>query len=246
MTEIINVSETFLSIQGEGATMGTLSVFLRMQSCDFNCVWCDTTEVWRKGTPYTYEQLYKIWEDNGSIEALRNGAHLILTGGNPLLRQNEICGFLNYVKGKNYRFEDMIGDIELEQQGNMLPDSFMGRWINRYNISPKLGNSGVPKEKRIVKEAMEWYARQRDAIFKFVIDKPEDITEMVNDYIIPFHIRPYKVWLMPCASDFKQLHLHQEYEKDSKLQWVTELAIKNRWNVSDRLQIEIWDRTTGV
>ena len=69
----IAVSEYFYSLQGEGKTMGTPAIFLRLTGCNLMCggygvekdgilrggaTWvCDTIQVWMKGTTYNFEDL---------------------------------------------------------------------------------------------------------------------------------------------------------------------------------------------
>ena len=43
------VSEIFYSIQGEGATTGRATAFIRLGGCTLGCQWCDTKYTWRGG-----------------------------------------------------------------------------------------------------------------------------------------------------------------------------------------------------
>ena len=42
----LKVSEIFDSIQGEGPSTGTPSIFLRLSTCNLKCSWCDTKYTW--------------------------------------------------------------------------------------------------------------------------------------------------------------------------------------------------------
>lgn len=57
--DFLNVSEKFLSIQGEGRTTGIPAIFLRLSGCNLLCKssnWiCDSIEVWRKGTKTSFD-----------------------------------------------------------------------------------------------------------------------------------------------------------------------------------------------
>ena len=41
-TELINVNEIFVSVQGEGTRAGMPCLFIRLQGCRLRCSWCDT------------------------------------------------------------------------------------------------------------------------------------------------------------------------------------------------------------
>ena len=48
------VPEIFHSLQGEGANIGTATVFLRLAQCNLACSWCDTKYTWDWDN-YSYE-----------------------------------------------------------------------------------------------------------------------------------------------------------------------------------------------
>ena len=234
----LNISEHFFSIQGEGKTMGIPSIFLRLQACNLLCNWkingvdhyCDTLEVWKKGSPYTPEQLLKVFEYEGYLSQLQNNAHLILTGGEPTLQQDAFVEF--------YRLLPFIIYTEIETNGTILMKKEFYNIIDQINCSPKLNNSNIPKERRYKPEVLSQIAISPKSIFKFVINKQEDITEILNDFINPFRIHNHKVWLMPECSTRDELH--------NKQTMVVELCKKYGFNFSDRLQVSIWNKCTGV
>src|SRR5262245_58414127 len=78
MSGSIVVSELFTSIQGEGASAGTPSVFVRLQGCSVGCVWCDSKYTWSpEGT---------TWPLAGVVQYVREAQlrNVVITGGEPL------------------------------------------------------------------------------------------------------------------------------------------------------------------
>ena len=131
---MLHISEQFYSIQGEGSTVGIPSVFLRLKGCNLTCggkrtlqtkacdsgaTWrCDTMEVWTKGEAMSFAQICKGWENKGWLKALKQGAHLILTGGEPLMYQSNVKEFIAFFK-HTYEF---IPPIEIETNGTFSLD----------------------------------------------------------------------------------------------------------------------------
>ena len=73
---------------------------------------------------------------------------------------------------------------------------------------------------------------------KFVIDKPIDLYEILDGFVSKFDIHTSRVWLMPEAITREELI--------EKRLWLVEQCKLYGFNYSDRLQVLIWNRTTGV
>lgn len=242
MSTKLSVAETFYSIQGEGSTMGYPAVFVRLAGCNLMCggqgtqfdqelhngaTWrCDTIEVWMKGRSKPYDEILS----EESIQALKDGAHLIITGGEPTMQQKSLISFFEYLE------ENVSKNIviECETNGTIIPKELAEK-VYLFNCSPKLSNSGNEKSLRHNSEVIK-FLNQRNTIFKFVISRPEDWDEIQEDYL-PF-IDKHKVWLMPAGANEKLLN-------ENKLT-VVELCKKHRLKYSTRLQIDIWNQATGV
>ncbi len=239
----IAISEVFYSIQGEGKTVGIPSVFVRLGGCNLMCggmgtqfdgelhndaEWrCDTVEVWMKAQ--SKESKDVLPED--CVEAIKNGAHIILTGGEPMMQQAALEEFIKYVK-----FELNVDPFfEVETNGTILPSEYLLKNINLFNCSPKLTNSGNDKSITYKPEVIKELNKQ-ESIFKFVVSSEKDWKEIQDDYL--FLLDKKKVYLMPAGENQDLLNKNKEE--------VVNLAISNHLNFTTRLHIDIWNKKTGV
>ena len=99
----MKISEIFESIQGEGNNAGKPAVFLRIAECNLKCVWCDTKYTWDwKNYDYSKEvNEMSIKEVRQSLEQFRI-RHLVITGGEPLMQQDDLAELLTFLKPKFY------------------------------------------------------------------------------------------------------------------------------------------------
>jgi 7-carboxy-7-deazaguanine synthase len=251
-TDRLSVAELFYSVQGEGRTVGIPSVFLRLAGCNLMCggwgtekdgelhdgaTWrCDTIEVWMKGKSKTFDEIMELMPD--LLPRLDRGAHLVITGGEPLLQQEAIECFIEELE-KRLIIEPFI---EIETNGTIMPSSYMLQRIDQWNCSPKLGNSGMMAEFRLKKEVLNAIAKQSkkvgcNAIFKFVISNHWNWLEA--KLIIEWtDIARSQVYLMPAVDAVT------DYPKMCNL--VIEICKKEVVNFSPREHIAVWNKKTGV
>lgn len=222
------VSERFYSIQGEGVTMGVPAVFLRLGGCNLLCPWCDSIEVWKKGHATEFENVLP----SDYVRRLRQGAHLIITGGEPLLHDSSIVSYLQWFVN-NYKFTPVI---EVETNGTIVPSTQLLFYVQQWNCSPKLANSGEPVSKRLNELALMTLAKRNTTCFKFVVSNEDDVLEVINEY--GSWLEPQQFVLMPLGDSLELLNLVR--------QTVVELCIKYGMRYSDRLHIATWNQKTGV
>jgi 7-carboxy-7-deazaguanine synthase len=77
----MQVTETFLSIQGEGRRMGLPTSFVRTTGCHLRCVWCDAAYAFHGGTKKTVDELVAWCKAQPTSE-------VCFTGGEPLLQKD--------------------------------------------------------------------------------------------------------------------------------------------------------------
>ena len=252
------VSEAFQTVQGEGPHVGEPAIFLRLAGCNLKCgfkgrdiddvdpsqdepvegaTWiCDTADVWKEPEhTYSPEELFNEFSSNGWLEDLDEGAHLVLTGGEPTLpsHQEAFSEFMELFidSGRDLPF------VEVETNGTLIPNSLFNEYVDAYNVSLKLSNSGHTDEERIKGSVVAFHRDNPDSVFKFVVSSEQDVDEIErirHDYNIP----KSKVMLMPAG--LNQDQLSETYPS------VVELCKERNYRFSQRLHVELWDEMTGV
>jgi organic radical activating enzyme len=231
------VAEVFYSIQGEGPTIGTPAVFIRLGGCNLLCKsesWvCDTIEVWKKGKSLPFNDVLGSEQDSVNyMSSLNMGAHLVITGGEPLMQQDAIVDYLNWFREK-YKFTPII---EVETNGTIIPNQHMLDKVDYWNVSPKLSNSGMPYEKRVNEAAINTIQTfGRNKVFKFVVSENAHLCDLFDCYGF---INEKDVMLMPAGDSVEAL-------KGVRIE-VVELCKHYGFRYSDRLHISLYNQKTGV
>ena len=233
------ISETFRSLQGEGALAGVPSFFIRLSGCNLRCRWCDTPYAsWSpESTPRTLESIV--------AEAQASGVrHVVLTGGEPMIF-------------------DAIGPLtrRLDEAGMHLTIETAGTVVRRpgeiachlMSLSPKLANStplaGDPRdpsgswrirhEQRrwrpaVLQELLDaWPARQ----LKFVVTGPADLAEIDAMLEVLHGWRPEQVMLMPEGTSTPD---------PDAVAWVVRQCLDRGWRYCHRLHVELFGDTRGT
>jgi 7-carboxy-7-deazaguanine synthase len=224
----VKIAEVFYSIQGEGALIGTPSVFVRTSGCNLRCTWCDT--------PYT------SWAPEGeerSIESIveevnRFGAsHVVLTGGEPMIAPD--IDELTHHLSQHVTIET-AGTVDTHVRCDLM------------SISPKLANS-TPHERdggrwaqqherlryqpEILKRLIQLYPYQ----LKFVIVDPSDLAQ-VRAMVEDIGAAQNRVLLMPEGIDAAVLA--------ERSRWLAEIAKREGYRFTPRLHIDLWGNRRGV
>jgi len=240
--------EIFHTIQGEGISTGAPAVFIRASRCNLHCHWCDTDQTWNfKGTPWTHEKdatpgyakhdraevTYEMDPADAAERILSyNCDRTVITGGEPLLQQEDFLKVISRI-----REVDADHQFEVETNGTRIPSAEFAAAVNQFNVSPKLGNSGMEGRLRIVPAALAFFASHANAWFKFVVARPEDLEEIEN--LISTHGLPRKrVLLMPEGRTSAELNRSAE--------WLAGICRDRGYRFCDRLHVRIWGDKRGV
>jgi 7-carboxy-7-deazaguanine synthase len=141
------IVETFHSIQGEGAWIGTNAFFIRLAGCDVHCPWCDTKESWNA------QRHGKVAvNDLAKMVRTANPAIAVITGGEPLMHDlDQLC--------RTIKSALTSVRLHLETSGaHNLSGVF--DWIT---LSPKIYKPPVPEIYKYVDE------------LKVVVENPADL-----------------------------------------------------------------------
>ena len=226
----MKISEIFSSIQGEGIHAGKPSVFLRTALCNLKCVWCDTKYTWDWDN-YDYSKEVHEIPIEKVIEKIKEfePKHIVITGGEPLIQQNDIALLLSKL-GDDYF-------VEVETDCTIIPDSVMLEHVNHWNVSPKTSNSGNSREAREIPQCYDFFVKLENSVFKFVIENESDLVE-IDELITKYSIPKNKILLMPQASTKDELNLKKEE--------IEKIAMANGLLFSSRLQVERWGNQRGT
>ena len=257
----------FYSLQGEGPRTGVPSIFLRLFGCNLRCgyvrnpltrvlerderYWeCDSTKSWL----YKEDTLRKInkkdlhtlvnrmYELNSSVD-LRD-IDLVVTGGEPLIHVDDdflegfgklIVHYDDYTTTRKNNFSN----VYFETNGTISPSVFKHLLpCVKFNCSPKTDSSGNDKKKRLYPDILNEISRVPGSSFKFVVKTYEDINEILEILMLSDIGDPELIWLMPEGQTREEIEKH--------LPLCAEMAKEYGWRVSNRMQIQIWNKTTGV
>lgn len=216
----LRVSEVFTSLQGEGASAGTPSVFVRLQGCSVGCTWCDTKYSWRAGggRAITLERLL-------ADVAAAGPENVVVTGGEPL----EHPAFEPLVRG----LRRLGRRIEVETAGTQVPPAVS---VDQWNVSLKLAHSGVSEARRLRPDAIARFRRLR-AWFKFVVGAEADVDE-VRAIQREHRLPSSRILLMPLGMEREAQH--------ALMPEVMAWCRREGYRFSPRLHILAWGPKRGV
>ena len=225
----MQVNEIFKSIQGEGPNFGKPAIFLRTAQCNLKCTWCDTKYTW-DWKNYDFSKEVKEMTIDEIKDAIVNLEikHLVITGGEPLLQQDDLADLLSFLKPDFY--------VEVETNCTILPNKMLTDLIDQWNVSPKTKNSGNPLELCENNECYYFFANQENAFFKYVVEDETDMPE-IKKFVTKYKIPEKRVQLMTQASTKEEISIREKS--------ISKLAKSNNFAFSPRLHVAMWGSQRG-
>lgn len=232
------ISETFLSIQGEGKLSGIPSFFIRASGCNLRCAWCDTPYAsWNpEGEPRGIDDLIAA--------AVASGArHVVLTGGEPMMFA-QVAPLAAGLRAAGLH-------ITIETAGTIFRDVA----CDLMSISPKLASStpraGDPRdpsgawrmrheERRLNLDALQrlvdYFPAPRRQL-KFVITGASDLAE------IDGLLNRLRTWT---PADILLMPEGVSPPTPEAKRWLAAECIRRGWMYCARLHIELFGNTRGT
>jgi len=217
----VRVSETFLSLQGEGPSAGVPAHFLRLQGCSVGCSWCDTKYSW-DGIGGRECEPDPLLEE---LRALGAAPLLVVTGGEPL----ETPALVPLLESALDRWER----VEVETAG-VLPPPFSHEQL-MWNVSPKLPRA-TPRWERTWRHTAAWLA-EPNATFKIVVGEAPDEADALR-LIAENAIPAGRVLLMPEGCTDNGLR--------ERAVALSRLCMRHGFRLSPRLHVWLWGARRGA
>jgi 7-carboxy-7-deazaguanine synthase len=216
------------TFQGEGPSCGVPALFIRLSRCNLTCGWCDTkyTWDWSQFDPHKESKRRTVadllaWALGSAVELV------VITGGEPLIQQKKLNLLVQGLLAAGKR-------VEFETNGTIAPDPELLLDGIGFNVSSKLANSGVEKNKRIVPDALEAFVASGRAAFKLVtraVAELDEISALVDRYGLD------PVWVMPEGTTPEDLIETTRVLADA--------VAARRWHFTPRLHVLAFPEARG-
>jgi 7-carboxy-7-deazaguanine synthase len=212
----IKITELFYSIQGEGLLAGVPCAFIRLAGCPLRCRFCDTVYSLdaNAGKKISIDDIVKKLQEF-------KASYTVITGGEPMISPHigRLCE----------KIKELDCHITIESSGIKFIENLCCDLIS---VSPKLSNAYENKEdknKYLKIDELQKLIDNYDYQLKFVIDKKDDIAEVLQVLKELKNIVHKKILLMPQAKTVSGYI--------SKSHLVAELCKENNFIFSPRLQL---------
>lgn len=233
--DTILISEIFgPTIQGEGALIGQLTIFVRTGGCDYRCSWCDTlyaveSKYRHDWIPMRAEEVFaKIEELSGGIPTM-----VTLSGGNPAIQP--LGELIDIGHAKGYRFA-------VETQGSVAADWFSK--LDVITLSPKPPSSGMETVWEKFDICIEAAGESPEIALKIVIFDDQDYAYAQDAAArypdLPLYLQPGN-HAVDGDADMAGLN--------HRMQWLVEKSLDDislNATILPQLHVMIWGNEKGV
>ena len=215
----------FFSLQGEGATIGHPSVFIRLMGCSVGCVWCDTKYSW-SGPPLdekTSAEILHFCEEH-------RGAQVVVTGGEPL-ESPQFPTLIEVLHDAGLR-------VEVETAGHIPPSGNVLKQVDQWNVSPKLKSAQIPGAKQ--PKTLEWLHQAKEPYLKFVVHRVDELDEVdaVLEKYCLLDFPRNRVIISPGGKTREQM--------EHRLFALAAASMKRGFRFTPRLHVMLWGDKRGV
>lgn len=226
----VRLTEIFHSLQGEGATVGLPTTFIRFTGCSLRCSWCDTTYSFYGGEEWTSDE---VMAELAPIKTKR----VCITGGEPLDQHDAAIALMDrLLRAGYYVVLETSGSIDVGPADKLAPREKL-----QLSMDLKCPASNMQKRNRLDNLA---YLKPHDQL-KFVISDRRDY-EFAREILLS-HPAQSEVLMQPMwASPDPVAPTKTEGEKaDLKTlaAWVLEDGLDVR--VGTQLHKVIWGHEKG-
>ena len=215
----------FFSLQGEGATIGRPSVFIRLMGCSVGCVWCDTKYSWA-GPPLEEKTLSEILDFCEEHE----GAQVVVTGGEPL-ESPQFSVLIESLHRAGLR-------VEVETAGHVPPPEDALKRVNQWNVSPKLQSAQISEEKQ--PKTLDWLRQAKEPYLKFVVHRTDELDE------IEVVLEKYGLGDFPRSRIIISPGGKTREQMEHRLFALAEASMNRGFRFTPRLHVMLWGDKRGV
>jgi organic radical activating enzyme len=159
---------------------------------------------------------------------VRSTDMLVVSGGEPMLQQRQLSPLLRLAFDAGWC-------TEIETAGTIAPQPDVVGLVTRFNVSPKLANSGNELDERYRPSVLEAFQVSGKAAWKFVASSVADLDE-IADLVGRHGLRP--IYVMPEGTRPDVI--------TKRAQQLAEAVTQRGWNLTTRLHILLYGNRRGV
>jgi len=177
----LRIAEIFRSLQGEAASSGWPTVFVRLAGCNLRCLYCDTAWAWTGGDELDLDSI------RSRIRAAGPTKRVCLTGGEPLLQREAVLALATALIADGH-------EVSMETNGSLPVDNLPDKLVAVIDVkAPASGMSGIMNFENVR------LARRHHDLFKFVIAAESDFP-WACEFVRQHHLdRRFEVFFSPAA-----------------------------------------------